>query len=452
MVEVMPTASAKGRWINDWNPDDPDFWQRRGKRTARRNLAFSILAEHLGFTLWTVWSIVAVKLGDHRFSTDQLFWLVSLPNLVGSALRLPYTFAPARFGGRNWTVVSALLLLVPAVLLAVAVGDPGTPYWAFLLIAATAGLGGGNFASSMANITYFYPERRQGWALGLNAAGGNIGVSSVQLAMPLVITGFGLAAAGLFWVPFIVVAAVGAFFFMDNLTSAKADPCAQLKIAGRAQTWIMSLLYIGTFGSFIGYTTAFPLLIKSQFPEHASTVSWAFLGALVGSLIRPLGGLLSDRLGGSKVTLANFAAMGGAVALVGVGVGAHHFATFFAAYLLLVALTGVGNGSTYRMIPAIFMARALRDVPPGDEKARAAAVAAGKRDSSAAIGIISAVGAFGGFFINRGFGTSIAATGGAGAALVAFAGFYAVCAGLTWFCYLRPAGARPAAGVAEARV
>ncbi|MFC4532628.1 MFS transporter [Sphaerisporangium dianthi] len=452
VTDATRTAAARGRWISDWRPDDPGFWESRGKGVARRNLIFSILAEHLGFTLWTVWSIVAVKLGAYKFSTDQLFWLVSLPNLVGSTLRLPYTFAPAKFGGRNWTVVSALLLLIPAVLLAIAVSDPGTPYWAFLLIAATAGLGGGNFASSMANITYFYPERRQGWALGLNAAGGNIGVSSVQLVMPLVIAGFGLAAAGLFWVPFVLVAAVGAFFFMDNLTTAKASAREQLKIAGRAQTWIMSFLYIGTFGSFIGYTTAFPLLIKSQFPEHTSAVTWAFLGALVGSLIRPLGGRLSDRLGGGRVTLWNFGAMGVAVALVGAGVSMHNFTFFFASYLVLVSLTGVGNGSTYRMIPAIFRAKAVEGVSPEDRAAYDAAVASGKRDSSAAIGIISAIGAFGGFFINRGFGTSIAATGGAGAALAAFACFYVLCAGLTWFCYLRTVGARLAPSLATARV
>ncbi|WP_214410935.1 MFS transporter [Sphaerisporangium fuscum] len=452
MTVADTAAPAKGRWITEWNPDDPGFWETRGKGIARRNLVFSILAEHLGFTLWTVWSIVAVKLGSFAFSTDQLFWLVSLPNLVGSALRLPYTFAPARFGGRNWTVVSAMLLLVPAVLLAVAVSDPGTPYWVFLLIAATAGFGGGNFASSMANITHFYPERRQGWALGLNAAGGNIGVSSVQLVMPLVIGGFGLAAAGLFWVPFIVVAAVGAFFFMDNLATARASAREQLKIAGRVQTWIMSLLYIGTFGSFIGYTTAFPLLIKSQFPEHAGSLGWAFLGALAGSLIRPLGGRLADRLGGARVTLWNFGAMGVAIALVAYGLSAHHFGGFFAAYLLLVGLTGVGNGSTYRMIPAIFRAKALAGVPAGDTEALAAAAATGRRDSSAAVGIISAVGAFGGFFINRGFGTSIAATGGAGAALLAFAVFYAACAALTWFCYLRTVGVRLAPSLAAARV
>ncbi|MEV4748488.1 MFS transporter [Streptosporangium sp. NPDC049248] len=436
-------------WISDWRPDDPDFWQKHGRKVARRNLLFSIFAEHLGFTLWTVWSIVAVQLGSYDFSTDQLFWIVALPNLVGSALRIPYTFAPARFGGRNFTVVSALLLLVPAVLLAVAVGDPATPYWVFLLIAATAGLGGGNFASSMANITHFYPRDRQGVALGLNAAGGNIGVSSVQLLMPLVIGAFGLAAAGLFWIPFILAAAVGAYFFMDNLTSAKASPADQLKVVGRVQTWIMSVLYIGTFGSFIGYSTAFPLLIKSQFPEQASLVWLAFLGPLLGSLVRPAGGWLSDRLGGARVTFVNFAAMAGSAVLVWQGLSQRGFALFFCAYMLLVATTGIGNGSTYRMIPAIFRAKALAGVIPGTA-AYDAAVAAGRRDASAAIGIISAIGAFGGFFINRGFGSSIAATGGAGAALASFACFYLVCAAITWACYLRAAGGAPS--LAAARV
>jgi NNP family nitrate/nitrite transporter-like MFS transporter len=451
-TEAPQAAPQKGRWITDWNPDNPDFWQKSGKRVARRNLVFSIFAEHLGFSLWTVWSIVAVQLGSYDFSTDQLFWLVSLPNLIGSALRLPYTFAPARFGGRNWTVVSALLLLVPAILLAVAVADPATPYWVFLLIAATAGVGGGNFASSLANITYFYPERKQGWALGLNAAGGNIGVSSVQLLMPLVIAGFGLAAAGLFWVPFVLIATVGAYLYMDNLTSAKANPRDLLKITGRAQTWIMSFLYIGTFGSFIGYSTAFPLLIKSQFPGFSHMITWAFLGALVGSLSRPFGGRLSDRLGGARVTLWTFAAMGGAIALAAVALGIGAFPLFFCAYLLLVALAGVGNGSTYRMIPAIFKAKAVERVQAGDAEGLAAAAAIGRRDSSAAIGFISAIGAFGGFFINRGFGTSIATTGGAGAALVAFAVFYVICIGLTWFCYLRTVGVRRAPSLAGAGV
>lgn len=441
----------RGAWITDWRPDDTAFWSAKGRPVARRNLIFSIFSEHLGFTLWTVWSIVAVKLGAYRFSTDQLFWIVALPNLVGSTLRIPYTFGPARFGGRNFTVFSTLMLLVPAVALGIAVSDPATPYWVFLVIAATAGLGGGNFASSMANITYFYPQSKQGAALGLNAAGGNIGVSSVQLLMPLVIGGLGLAAAGYFWIPFILAAAVGAYFFMDNLTSAKADPKEMAKVAGKPQTWVMSILYIGTFGSFIGYTTAFPLLIKSQFPESANLVAWAFLGALVGSLIRPVGGWLSDRLGGASVTLWNFAAMAGAAGLVYVGLSRHNVVLFFGAYLLLVGTAGVGNGSTYRMIPAIFRAKAIAGLEEGTT-AYAEALLRGRREAAAAIGFISAIGAYGGFFINRAFGSSIASTGGAGAAIGSFAAFYGMCFAITWFCYLRTSTGATAPTLATARV
>jgi NNP family nitrate/nitrite transporter-like MFS transporter len=434
------------RWITDWHPDDPVFWAASGKRVARRNLVFSILAEHLGFTVWTLWSIVAAKMGGHHFSTDQLFWLVALPNLIGSVLRVPYTFGPARFGGAVFTTVSALLLVIPAALLGVAVGDPATPYWMFLVIAALAGLGGGNFASSMANISHFYPSSRQGVALGLNAAGGNIGVSSVQLVMPLVIGGFGLAAAGWFWVPLAVLAAACAWLFMDNLDSARARPREQLAVAGRAQTWVMSVLYVGTFGSFIGYSTAFPLLSQSLFPG-SPWAAVAFAGPLVGSLVRPFGGWLADRFGGARVTLWNFAAMGAGVALVWLGLSSGGFWPFFLAFLTLFLTSGVGNGSTYRMIPAIFQARAVAERGTGDD-----ALLYGRRQAAAAIGIVSAVGALGGFLINRAFGMSFAATGSPGAALLAFGVFYAACFTLTWWCYTRTAGAARLSGPVYARV
>ncbi|MET8862559.1 MFS transporter [Nonomuraea sp. NPDC004580] len=434
------------RWIAEWHPDDPAFWESSGRRVARRNLVFSIVAEHLGFTVWTLWSIVATKMGSYEFSTDQLFWLVAVPNLIGSVLRVPYTFGPARFGGRNFTVVSAALLLIPAVLLGVAVNNPATPYWLFLVIAALAGLGGGNFASSMANITYFYPRDKQGVALGLNAAGGNVGVSSVQLVMPLVIGSLGLAAAGWFWIPFIVVAGACAFFFMDNLTSAKADPREQFAVAGKAQTWVMSFLYIGTFGSFIGYSTAFPLLSQNLFPD-APYAAVAFVGPLLGSLIRPVGGWLADRHGGAPVTLWNFAAMGGGVLLVWLAGTGGNFWLFFLAFQLLFVTSGVGNGSTYRMIPAIFQAKAVAERGEGEE-----ALLYGKRQASAAIGIISAVGALGGFLINRAFGMSFAASGSPAAAFLAFGLFYASCFALTWWCYMRTVGVNVVASLAHVRV
>ena len=183
-----------GRWIEDWRPEDPEFWEATGRPVARRNLVWSIFAEHLGFSVWLVWSVSSAFLLAQGFSftPQQLFLLVALPNLVGSLLRLPYTFAVPRFGGRNWTIVSAALLLVPTLLFAVAVQHPGTPYWVFCLIAATAGFGGGNFASSMANINFFYPAAQKGAALGLNAAGGNLGVALIQLLLPVLVGGAGI--------------------------------------------------------------------------------------------------------------------------------------------------------------------------------------------------------------------------------------------------------------------
>ncbi|MDP9020608.1 MAG: MFS transporter, partial [Actinomycetota bacterium] len=304
-------------WIERWEPDDEAFWTSTGRRIARRNLRFSIFAEFLGFSVWLLWSVVATRLNEAGFdlSSSQLFTLVAVPALVGATLRFPYTFAVPRFGGRNWTVASALLLLVPTVLLAVLVGDPSTPYWALLAGAATAGVGGANFASSMANISFFFPEREKGWALGLNAAGGNLGVAVLQLVAPVVVAagaGLHLARAGLMWVPLILVSAACAWRFMDNLTTARSSLRDQLAVARRRHTWIVAWLYVGTFGSFIGFSAGLPLLISQEFADpHA--VGYAFLGPLVGSLARPLGGRLADRFGGARVTLGSFVVMAGAV-------------------------------------------------------------------------------------------------------------------------------------------
>ncbi|MGZ4444013.1 MAG: MFS transporter [Nocardioidaceae bacterium] len=433
MTATIDRARTGKRWIDDWEPEDPAFWAARGARVARRNLVWSILAEHVGFSVWLLWSAVVVYLPDagFAFSVDQLFWLVAVPNLVGATLRFPYTFAVSRFGGRNWTVTSALLLLVPLVLLLVCVTHPATPYAVFLLAAATAGVGGGNFASSMANISYFYPDAKQGTVLGVNAAGGNIGVSTVQLVVPAVV---GLSVVGaasavhlenvaLVWIPLALVAAAGAYLFMDNLATARSLFAEQVRVARRPQTWVMAVLYVGTFGSFIGYGAAMPLLMKTQFPDVHGAY-FAFLGALVGSAFRPLGGWMADRLGGAWITTLVFLAM--AVGVVGVvaSVDAGSFALFLTSFVVLFALAGVGNGSTYRMIPSIF--RSSTD----DE-------AAAKKQSAAALGLISAVGAYGGFLVPRSFGISVAHTGGIAAALYGFVVFYAVCMGLTWFCYLR---------------
>ena len=285
-----PTGIAErpGRWIDGWNPEDREQWTTYGSRVARRNLVVSVFAEFLGFGVFALWSIVVPQLNAAGFSLtlNQQFWLVSIPVLVGATLRVPYSLAVPRFGGRNFTIASALLLLLPALGLAWAVSDPQTPFGVLLLVASLAGLGGGNFASSMTNISFFYPNAEKGKALGLNAAGGNLGTAAVQLAVPLVITagaGLALDRAGLMFVPLVVLAAVLAWRLMDNLSAATSNRESFTAALRMRHTWVLSFVYLGTFGSFIGFSGAFPTLLKSQFPDVS--LSLAFLGALVGSLI-----------------------------------------------------------------------------------------------------------------------------------------------------------------------
>jgi MFS transporter, NNP family, nitrate/nitrite transporter len=448
-----PTGGRQGRrWISDWRPEDEEFWEHSGRKVARRNLVFSIFAEHLGFSMWLLWSVVVLFLTPrtgYDFSTRQLFWLVAMPNLVGSFLRIPYTFAVARFGGRNWTVLSAFLLLVPAALLVYCVTSHA-PYWMFLLAAATAGFGGGNFASSMANISYFYPERRKGWALGINAAGGNIGVAVVQLIVPLAVAGaiFGadaaktltssdlIARAAYVYVPVIVLAAMCAWFFMDNLTVSTARLGEQLAVLKDRHAWVMSFLYIGTFGSFIGYSAALGLVIKSVFPGVVP-YHYAFLGPLVGSLSRPLGGWLSDKVGGARVTQGAFVVNAlGALLVIG-AVEARNFAWFLTSFLILFVATGVGNGSTYRSIPSIFRAQALRRVSEPGGPTREQALVQGAQNGAAVIGIAGAIGAFGGFLIPITLGNALKASGSVIPALSGFIAFYVACLAVNWFFYLR---------------
>ncbi|NUT51759.1 MAG: MFS transporter [Saccharothrix sp.] len=428
-ASVAPQAKRRGRWIEHWEPEDPSFWESTGRKVARKNLFFSILAENLGFTVWSLMSIVVVSLGSvgFDFSVGQTFWLLIVPNLVGAVLRIPYTFAVPKFGGRAWTTVSAGLLLIPCAMLAVAVGDPGTPYWFFLLTAAAMGFGGGNFSSSMANISFFYPEGKKGLALGLNAAGGNLGVASVQLLVPIVIsigTGVHLAYAALLWMPFIVVASACAWFLMDSLTQAKPDGSSYRKAMANKHTWVMSFLYIGTFGSFIGFSFAFPSLIKLSFVDYKGFVGLAFLGALIGSVSRPFGGWLADRFGGARISVATFVGLAAGTVSVLVSVETGSFWLFFGSFIALFVLAGIGNGSTYRMIPAIFATQA--------EDVRSA-----KRQAAAVVGIAGAIGAFGGVLVNLVFKFSLEGSKTLAPALTAFLVFYGLCVATTWWFYMR---------------
>jgi len=435
--------TGRGRWIEDWRPDDERFWNETGKRVARRNLVWSIFTEHLGFCVWLLWSIAVINLGTVGVTLDvgQQLWLTTVPNLVGAFLRIPYTFGPAQYGGRNFTIISALLLLIPCGLFVYAIENPDIPFWVLLLIAATTGLGGGNFASSMSNITHYYPTNKQGLPLGLNAAGGNLGTSVTQLTMPPLIVAAGLAAVGWVWMPLILLAAAGAYFFMNNLRHATSAYTVRemAAISRKPHTVIMSVLYIGTFGSFIGYSFSFGVLIKNQFPD-IKAADYIWLGALVGSVARPLGGWLADRLGGARVTFWNFLVMALGIGAVWFAVDAGSWPLFLAAFLCVFATTGIGNGSTYKMIPAIFKNKALEDVDGGDENAVAAAVAAARRTAAAAIGISSAVGALGGVLIQQTFRISLTEAKTIVPALLILAVFYTVCVVLTWAAYLRRTG------------
>ncbi len=372
---TAPTNSLvmnKGRWVGNWDAENPEFWNNIGRSTAGTNLRWSIFAEFLGFVVWQLFAIVAVYLpkAGFEYSTTQLFWLISMPSLVGATLRIPYTFMVARFGGRNWTVVSALLLLIPAGGLALAVSDTSTPFWVMLTLAGLAGFGGGNFASSMANITYFYPASQKGWALGLNAAGGNLGAAVAQLLVPIAITVFAagslqLPMAGIIWIPLILLAAFGARRNMHNLSNARSDVRGALACLKEKHLRIIASLYIGTFGSFIRFSAVFPKLIADTFTGYSSfqlgtaTISLAFLGPLVGSLARPFGGKLADRFGGARITFGAHSLM--ATVTVGLVLTLananfwHFLALFLVLFLALFTASGVGDGSTYRMIPAIIV-------------------------------------------------------------------------------------------------
>ncbi|WP_246126958.1 nitrate/nitrite transporter [Embleya hyalina] len=434
----MSAPARSDRPLDDWRPEDEAFWDRAGARIARRNLVFSVLSEHIGFSVWSLWSVIVLFLGpEYGFDPAQKFTLTAVPTLVGAAMRIPYTFAVARFGGRNWTVVSALLLLAPTISIAIVL-EPGVSYRTLLLVAAVAGVGGGNFASSMANINAFYPQRLKGWALGVNAGGGNLGVPAVQLVGLAVLATAGAEHPRLLlavYIPLIVVAAVLSARYMDNLPSLRNDKGAMREVTRDPHTWVMSLLYIGTFGSFIGFGFAFGQVLQVQFhAEFATPVKAAyltFLGPLLGSLVRPVGGLLADRWGGALVTFWNFVAMAGAAFAVYVASRQESLGLFLTGFVLLFVFSGLGNGSAYKMIPAIFAVRL------GSEPAA-------RRASGALMGIAGAVGALGGVLVNVAFRESFLNSGRGDAAYLAFLGYYAFCLVLTWAVYLRPARGRSA--------
>lgn len=457
----MSNQINKGYVLTEWKPEDTSFWNNYGRKIANKNLWLSIPALLLAFAVWQVWSVVVAELprAGFKFNSTQLFWLTALPGLSGATLRIFYSFMVPIFGGRRWTALTTASLLIPALGIGFAVQDVNTPYWIMALLALLCGFGGGNFSSSMSNISFFYPKAEKGKASGLNAGLGNLGVSVVQFVVPLVIAtnAFGwlgghpltvtqadgstselwLQNGAFVFVPFIALSAVLCWFGMNDIADAKASFADQAVIFRRKDNWLMCVLYMGTFGSFIGFSAAFPLLMRLTFPE-VNVLHFVFLGPLISALARAGFGGVSDKIGGGRVTfwayILMMLALGAALYFVANPGTAIAFPGFFASFMVLFFATGVGNASTFQMIPVI-MGRVIdKKMPNATEKEKRHE---SDRESAAITGFTAAIAAYAFFLIPVSFALSKDVTGGPQAALWGFMIFYVICLAITWFCYIR---------------
>ena len=417
-----------------WNPEDAGFWEKYGKRIATQNLYTSTWALVLSFVAWTLWATIAAKLKfiGFNFSDDQIFTLAALPGLVGATGRLFYTYLPGLIGGRNSTFITTALLLLPLFGLGRALQDPTTSYETFVLLVSFIGIAGANFSASMANIGFFFPKANKGFALGVNAGIGNLGVSLIYLTAPILLgwnlsSLFGEGVPGpdgmmyvqnvcYFWTIPTALTLVLVWLFMDNLPLPKQSPKSMMSIFGNKHTWLMCWIYTCGFGSFIGFSAALGLLVAKEFPEMPFSYA-AFLGPFIGAGIRPVGGLLADKMdSGSRVTLISLFVMLGASFLVLFGVEAHRFPVFFGAFLLLFLTTGFINGASFRMIPYIFN---------------------NPFHSSLVTGFTAAIAAYGAFFIPKLFGFAYANYGVVAPAFYILIAFTVSTIGITWYFYDR---------------
>jgi NNP family nitrate/nitrite transporter-like MFS transporter len=404
----------------------------------------SVFAEHIGFSVWSLWSVLVLFMtpkAGYGLSPGDKFLLVSLVTLVGSLVRPAYAYAVTRLGGRTWTTLSALLLLVPVILATVMMGDPHAPLGAFLACAAVSGLGGGSFAASTTNVNFFFPDRAKGRALGINAGGGNLGVATVQLLGLLVIAVAGIShprALTIAYVPLLLAAAIGGYALMDNLPGMRTGGSTYSRALRDPHCWTISALYIGTFGSFIGYSFAFGLVLQNDFgrsPLQAAGLT--FTGPLLGSLARPGGGALADRLGAARITMAAFTGLAAGTAVVIAASIAHSLPLFTVAFIALFVLSGLGNGSTYAMIGVPYAAAAERAIAGGADPA--AARLGARKQAGAVIAFAGTVGGLGGVAINLALRQSYLDAHSARPALAGFLAWYAACTAITFLARRRQA-------------
>ncbi|HOO82846.1 MAG TPA: MFS transporter [Alphaproteobacteria bacterium] len=525
--------------IQTWDPENEEQWKSGGASIAWRNLWISIPCLLCGFAVWLYWGVITVQMLNLGFPFEQseLFTLSAIAGLTGATLRIPSTFFIRLAGGRNTIFFTTALLILPALGTGFALQDKDTPLWMFQLLALLSGFGGGNFASSMSNISFFFPKKVQGLSLGLNAGLGNAGVTTMQILIPLFMTfaAFGgepmilentsgtligkieagsetwIHNAGFVWVAILVPLVIAAWFGMNNIRAEHVSPNIapapvaffqisvmlligfitatfglwlmlpeaangsgfgvskwlvlpivialtvfllkmipgetgqnlkrQYKIFNHSHTWIMTIIYTMTFGSFIGYAASFPLAIKVIFgfqhvvneagimthdianPNGPSALMYAWMGPFIGAFIRPLGGWISDKMGGALVTqicsvIMVASALGVAYYMKAAYASAtpeQYFVPFFVLFLVLFAATGIGNGSTFRTIAMVF----------------------DREQAGPVLGWTSAVAAYGAFIIPKVLGEQIKLTTPE-IALYGFAAFYAFCCLLNWWAYLRP--------------
>lgn len=452
MSSQADAAATKKKKIERWEPEDPQFWEKTGKSIAYRTTAITTFALLFSFATWFTWSAVVVHLNNIGFklSVSELFWLAAMPGLSGATLRFIYSFLILRFGTRTVVTLGTATMIIPAIGLGLGVQNPATPYWVLMTLAALAGFGGGNFASFMSSTSLYFPRSQQGTALGIQAGIGNFGVSLVQFTIPIVITMsvFGtlggdaatwasgsatkpmwLQNAGFIWVIPVVIATVLCWTGLVNLPIRRPIG-KQLVIFGRKHTWVMLLLYIMTFGSFSGFSASFPLLIREvfgSFPNAPAPLAFAFLGPLIGSLVRPPAGWISDKVGGGLVTLVcSILLMVGAIGVTfsTSPQSAADFAPFLFWMLLLFLASGVGNGSTFQQIPFIF--------PP--------------QEAGPVLGFTS-IAAYGSFIFPVLFGWALSSFGTPNMAFYIFFAFYAICLVLNWWYYTRPGCEKPCKAV-----